>query len=152
MITPLLKESIEILQCDRAVVAKLHSNSSNDLNYTSFSIMFEELSEGTLSIYNHVKNIPSSVLSKEFGKNNDIIVIGNKKDITQIKCLAHLDKLNVEVIINQLLYNNIDIWGVLSFQYKECPSYLLNQQLEDYYLNLIKSYKFKLMAGLNEFM
>lgn len=152
MLALLLKKSLIELNCDRALVAKIHPFDLKDnINSLVFSSIFEELKNTEVpSVKEYVRNIPYKVLQLEFGGDKDHIVVGNKLDkhlITYDKCLSHLNKLNCEVIVNQLLYNEDYIWGILSFQYNLCPAYIKNKDIDYKYKELIKQYKEKIQLA-----
>ena len=152
MLASLLKKSLIELNCDRAIVAKIHPFDLKDnIDTLVFSSIFEELKNPEVpSVKEYVRNIPYKVLQLEFGGDKDYIVVGNKLDnnlITPEKCLSHLNKLSCEVIVNQLLYNKNYIWGILSFQYNLCPAYIKNKDIEYKYKELIKQYKEKIQLA-----
>ena len=143
MITDYLKTICTELKCDRAILAKIHGlkNESGHLALDSaFSIMFEHC-EDIFSIKPIVQNVPTSVIATEFGNNLDAIVVGDSTSNKNKKCTAHLKNIGVEVIINQLLIQESYIWGVLSFQFKTCPSFIKNGVIDPYFVHLLKNYK-----------
>lgn len=145
MLSYWLKQSLVELQCDRAILAKVHSSNPNVINGTSlFSIIFEEHTKKCKSVKGYVNNIPCSVLDLEFGGDKDFISVANSLDASlasKEKCLAHLQKLGCEVIINQLLYTDSYLWGVLSFQYVKCPLFIQNNLMEIKQVKIVKKYK-----------
>jgi hypothetical protein len=145
----LLKKSLIELDCDRTLLAKIHPfDLHENKNVLVFSSIFEELKnyKNLGSIKEYVKNIPYNVLQLEFGDDKDFIVVANKLEVNpeEIKCIDHLDKLGCEVIINQLLYSEDYVWGILSFQYKNCPYYVKGTNIENNWKTTIIQYKNKI--------
>ena len=162
-LTSYLRQSIIDLDCDRAIIAKLHSNplliNSLDCDCECntdtqlFSIVFEEKKLSTSSIYKIVKDIPFSKLHLEFFEGKESLIIGNIHNVKQEACTNHLKHIGVEVIINQLLYNETHIWGILSFQYQIAPVYLTKDNiLKPQYEKLIRGFAKDIMEGLNKYL
>lgn len=136
----LLFSYLNTLKCDRALIAGFHKEEIKEDSIV-FSILIEELSKGTKSAYPIVNNIPFSIIEMEFqDKRNQVVVAVNHPDKPEL-CLKHLNNIGCKCIINQLLYLNDYLWGILSFQYKEIPSYVDNNKLNPQYYSLIKQYK-----------
>ncbi len=126
-ISTLLRLYRKQLNADRAIVALFHQTNL-DCDDILFTVMLEELSEGTKSIYPIVKNIPKNIIDLEFKNDLDSIVLGIYNENLPSKCTDHLRQIEANVIINMLLKFNNYYWGILSFQFKEIPFYLKDKQ------------------------
>jgi hypothetical protein len=140
----LLQKALLDLKCDRAIIAKIHPLDLSNLDELVFTTIFEECGPGIFSVSNYVKNISANILNLEFKGDKNLVVIANRNSVFNTKCIDHLDKLGMDIIINQLLYTNNYTWGILSFQYLKPPSFLENNILTLSYLKIIQNYKFTL--------
>jgi len=143
MITNYLKTICRELKCDRAVIAKIHGvkDSKGALSLDSaFSIIFEHC-EDIFSIKPIVQNVPTSVIATEFGDDLDSIVVGDSNLENKLKCTSHLKRIGIQVIVNQLLIQENYVWGILSFQFKTCPSFIKEGVLDPNFYTLLKNYK-----------
>jgi hypothetical protein len=155
----LLEKALKELNCDRILIARLHPNMNTEFNYEgtpvcpichkihlvdpdlSFSVIFEEKKEHVFSVVDYIKNIPVSILEKEFKGDTEKIVMSCAQLVENLKCVRHLQKLDMEIIFNQLLSSNNHIWGVLSFQYTQVPNWINNEEESILFMRKIKEYK-----------
>lgn len=149
MIDNFLNECLDIFKCDRVLIAKIHPLILNDVNNLVFSTIFEKNKPPSAPIANYVKNISVNVLDLEFEQELDRIVIANKDvSIYPEKCIAHLDKLKMNTIVNQLLYTNSYLWGIFSIQYSKNP-YWLNSKIDtEIFKYLAKQNKNKIINSI----
>lgn len=124
----LLKEYLQKLKADRALIALFHQGGIGSSDVV-FTVMLEELSFNTPSVYPIVKNIPRNIIDIEFKDNLDSIVLGIYKEDLPSKCTEHLKRINVKTIINMLLKFDNYYWGILSFQFKEIPQILMSKEV-----------------------
>lgn len=146
----LLHTYLKELNADRSLVALFHQ-SDFESNDVVFTVMIEELSKGTKSIYPIVKNIPKNIIDLEFNSGLDSIVVVNYELGLPSKCTNHLKNIEAKTMINLLLKLNGYYWGILSFQWvnsylnikeKELPKALSDQlnQYRNCIHNLLENY------------
>lgn len=116
------------LNADRVVIALLHQKSLGSLE-TVFTVLLEELSPNTKSIYPIVKNIPPNVINLEFKNDLDSMVVAVKRDFLPTPCTHHLEAIECKTLINTLLKFENFYWGILSFQFKEIPPFINNDDI-----------------------
>lgn len=129
------------LNADRALIALFHQLNF-DSNDMVFTVMLEDLSKGTNTIYPTVKNIPRNIIDLEFKNDLDSIVVGVYSPLLPYSCVKHLEAINSKAIINLLLKLNNYYWGILSFQFKEIPIFInLNGSISSDLNNQLLNYK-----------
>ena len=144
----LLKSCLIDLNCNRALVAKIQ-NSINLKKDKQFSVLVEYLKDAD-SIKSIVKNIPYSVLELEFKEGKDKIIIASQSYDIPDACKNHLQNINAHTIVNQLLYIDDFIWGVLSFQFNSIPPFISNPETLDIYNKIFRYYKKSLLHNSYE--
>lgn len=131
LIEKLLTEMRVAIGCDRVVLGLFHNGVriGSTSHFKKFSIIYEDFAPGVASIKDMVQDVPATKIYTEIEEEVRLRISRfstiKKAELLESGCIAHLDSIGVEELLNRVFFNSKGAYGIIHLQWLESPEDLV---------------------------